>query len=82
MNINDKQRLSLIFNFVETFSNQIYNFNFDVNHVNDENHIAGIIQLKNSANFEKMKQYLIDNKCNSIFDYYEIDKQNLFIEME
>ena len=35
-----------------------------------------------NSNFEKMKQYLIDNKFNSIFDYYEIDKQNLFIEME
>lgn len=29
-----------------------------------------------------MEQFLIENKCNSIFDYYEIDKQNLFIEME
>lgn len=26
--------------------------------------------------------YLIENKCNLIFDYYEVDKDNLIIEME
>lgn len=31
MNTNDKQRLSLIFKFVETFQNQIRLFDFDVN---------------------------------------------------
>lgn len=41
MNTNDKQRLSLIFKFVETFQNQI-----------------------------------------KLFDYYEVDKDNLIIEME
>lgn len=30
MNTNDKQRLSLIFKFVETFQNQIRLFDFDV----------------------------------------------------
>ena len=33
MNTNDKQRLSLIFKFVETFQNQIRLFDFDVNRV-------------------------------------------------
>lgn len=31
MNTNDKQRLNLIFKFVETFQNQIRLFDFDVN---------------------------------------------------
>lgn len=34
-----------------------------------------------NSNLEEMEQ-LIENKCNSIFDYYEVDKDNLIIEME
>lgn len=29
-----------------------------------------------------MENYLIENKFNSEFDYWEIDKEKLFIEME
>ena len=39
-------------------------------------------RLNKNSNFEEMEQFLIENKCNSIFDYYEIDKDNLIIEME
>lgn len=81
MNTNDKQRLDLIFKFVETFQNQIRLFDFDINE-NQNEQIAGIIQLNENPNFEEMEKFLIENKCNSIFDYYEIDKQNLIIEME
>lgn len=35
-----------------------------------------------NSNLEEMEQFLIENKCNSIFDYYEVDKDNLIIEME
>lgn len=31
-------------------------------------------RLNKNSNFEEMEQFLIENKCNSIFDYYEIDK--------
>lgn len=81
MDTNDKQRLDLIFKFVETFQNQIRLFDFDVNE-NQNEQIAGIIRLNENPNFEEMEKFLIENKCNSIFDYYEIDKQNLIIEME
>lgn len=81
MNTNDKQRLDLIFKFVETFQNQIRLFDFNVNE-NQNEQIAGIIQLNENPNLEEMEQFLIENKCNSIFDYYEIDKDNLIIEME
>lgn len=81
INTNDKQRLDLIFKFVETFQNQIRLFDFDVNE-NQNEQIAGIIRLNENPNFEEMEKFLIENKCNSIFDYYEIDKQNLIIEME
>lgn len=81
MNTNDKQRLDLIFKFVETFQNQIRLFDFDINE-NQNEQIAGIIQLNENPNFEEMEKFLIENKCNSIFDYYEIDKQNSIIEME
>lgn len=66
MNTNDKQKLSLIFKFVETFQNQI----------------CGVIRLNENSNLEAMEQFLIENKCNSIFDYYEVDKDSLIIEME
>lgn len=81
MNTNDKQRLSLIFKFVETFQNQIKKVDFDINS-NSNEQIAGIIELNENSNLEEMEQFLIENKCNSIFDYYEIDKDNLIIEME
>lgn len=81
MNTNDKQRLDLIFKFVETFQNQIRLFDFDVKE-NQNEQIAGIIRLNENPNFEEMEKFLIENKCNSVFDYYEIDKQNLIIEME
>lgn len=81
MNTNDKQRLNLIFKFVETFQNQIRLFDFDVN-CNQNEQICGVIRLNKNSNFEEMEQFLIKNKCNSIFDYYEIDKDNLIIEME
>lgn len=81
MNTNDKQRLDLIFKFVETFQNQIRLFDFDINE-NQNEQIAGIIQLNEDPNFEEMERFLIENKCNSIFDYYEVDKDNLIIEME
>lgn len=29
-----------------------------------------------------MRNYLIKQKINSLFDYWEIDKEKLFIEME
>lgn len=46
--------------------------------------ICGVIRLNENSNLEEMEQFLIENKnkCNSIFDYYEIDKDNLIIEME
>ena len=72
MNTNDKQRLSLIFKFVETFQNQIRLFDFDVNW-NQNEQICGVIRLNENSNFEEMEQFLIENKCNSIFDYYEVD---------
>lgn len=86
MNTNDKQRLSLIFKFVETFvetfQNQIRLFDFDVN-CNQNEQICGVIRLNKNSNLEEMEQFLIENKCNSIFDYYyEVDKDNLIIEME
>lgn len=81
MNTNDKQKLSLIFKFVETFQNQIRLFHFDVNE-NQNEQIAGIIRLNENPNFEEMEQFLIENECNSIFDYYEVDKDYLIIEME
>lgn len=81
MNTNDKQRLSLIFKFVETFHNQIRLFDFDVN-CNQNEQICGVIRLNKNSNLEEMEQFLIENKCNSIFDYYEIDKDDLIIEME
>lgn len=81
MNTNDKQRLSLIFKFVKTFQNQIRLFDFDVNY-NQNKQICGVIKLNENSNLESMEQFLIENKCNSIFDYYEINKDNLFIEME
>lgn len=81
MNTNDKQRLNLIFKFVETFQNQIRLFDFDVNW-NQNEQICGVIRLNKNSNLEEMEQFLIKNKCNSIFDYYEVDKDNLIIEME
>ena len=81
MNTNDKQRLNLIFKFVETFQNQIRLFDFDVNY-NQNKQICGVIRLNENSNLESMEQFLIENKCNSIFDYYEVDKDNLIIEME
>lgn len=82
MNTNDKQKLNLIFKFVETFQNQIKSFDFNINNVKDKNHIAGIIKLNKNSNFEKMKYFLIDFNINKIFDYWEMDKEGLFIEME
>lgn len=43
---------------------------------NDKQRLSLIFKL------EEMEQFLIENKCNSIFDYYEVDKDNLIIEME
>lgn len=80
MNTNDKQRLSLIFKFVETFQNQIRLFDFDVNY-NQTKQICGVIRLNENSNLEAMEQFLIENKCNSIFDYYGIDEDSLIIEM-
>lgn len=80
MNTNDKQRLNLIFKFVETFQNQIRLFDFNVNYNHEQ--ICGVIRLNENSNFEEMEQFLIENKCNSIFDYYKVDKDNLIIEME
>ena len=56
-------------------------FDFDVN-CNQNEQICGVIRLNENSNLEEMEQFLIENKCNSIFDYYEIDKDNLIIEME
>lgn len=81
MNTNDKQRLNLIFKFVETFQNQIRLFDFDVN-CNQNEQICGVIVLNKNSNLEEMEQFLIENKCNSIFDYWEFEKEKLFIEME
>lgn len=81
MNTNDKQRLNLIFKFVETFQNQIRLFDFDVN-CNQNEQICGVIRLNENSNLEAMEQFLIENKCNSIFDYWEFEKEKLFIEME
>ena len=79
--MNDKQRLSLIFKFVETFQNQIRLFDFDIN-CNQNEQICGVIRLNKNSNLEAMEQFLIENKCNSIFDYWEFEKEKLFIEME
>lgn len=81
MNTNDKQRLSLIFKFVETFQNQIKKVDFDINS-NSNEQISGIIELNENSNLEAMEQFLIENKCNLIFDYWEFEKEKLFIEME
>ena len=43
--------------------------------------ICGIIELNENSNLEAMEQFLIKN-CNSIFDYWEFDKNKMFIEME
>lgn len=42
MNTNDKQRLNLIFKFVEVFQNQIRLFDLDVN-CNQNEQICGVI---------------------------------------
>lgn len=81
MNTNDKQRLNLIFKFVETFQNQIRLFDFDVNY-NQNQQICGVIRLNENSNLEAMEQFLVENKCNLFFDYYEVDKDGLIIEME
>lgn len=80
MATNDKQRLSFIFNFVKTFQNQIKRIDFDIN-ANSNEQICGIIELNENSNLEAMEQFLIKN-CNSIFDYWEFDKNKMFIEME
>jgi hypothetical protein len=77
MNTNDKQRLSLIFKFVETFQNQIKRVDFDINS-NSNEQIAGIIELNENSNLEAMEQFLIENKCNSIFDYWEFEKKTIY----
>lgn len=74
-------KLSLIFGFVNKFQNQIKRIDFDIN-LNEEKQIAGIIQLNQNANLKEMRNYLIKQKINSLFDYWEIDKERLFIEME
>lgn len=74
-------RLSLIFDFVNKFQNQIERIDFDINS-NEEKQIAGIVQLNQNANLKEMRNYLIKQKINSLFDYWEIDKERLFIEME
>lgn len=74
-------RLSLIFEFVNKFQNQIERIDFDINS-NEEKQIAGIVQLNQNANLKEMRNYLIKQKINSLFDYWEIDKERLFIEME
>ena len=82
MNTNYKQRLDLIFKFVETFQNQIKKIDFDINN-NEFEQICGIIELnEKNSNLKAMEQFLIENKCNSIFDYWEFEKEKLFIEME
>lgn len=75
-------RLSLIFGFVNKFQNQIERIDFDINSSNEEKQIAGIVQLNQNANLKEMRNYLIKQKINSLFDYWEIDKERLFIEME
>jgi hypothetical protein len=74
-------KLNLIFGFVNKFQNQIERIDFDINS-NEEKQIAGIIQLNQNANLKEMRNYLIKQKINSLFDYWEIDKERLFIEME
>lgn len=74
-------RLSLIFGSVNKFQNQIERIDFDINS-NEEKQIAGIVQLNQNANLKEMRNYLIKQKINSLFDYWEIDKERLFIEME
>lgn len=81
MTTNDKQRLNLIFKFVKTFQKQVKKVDFDINS-NSNEQIAGIIELNENSNLEAMEQFLIENKCNSIFDYWEFEKEKLFIEME
>lgn len=83
MTTNDKQRLNLIFKFVKTFQKQIKKIDFDINsNSNSNEQIAGIIELNENSNLEAMEQFLIENKCNLIFDYWEFEKEKLFIEME
>lgn len=59
----------------------IERIDFDINS-NEEKQIAGIVQLNQNANLKEMRNYLIKQKINSLFDYWEIDKERLFIEME
>lgn len=69
-------RLNLIFEFVDTFQNQIERIDFDINR-NEEEQIAGIIQLNQNANLEQMENFLNESKFNSVFDYWEIDKKKV-----
>lgn len=80
MTTNDKQRLSFIFNFVKIFQNQIKKIDFDIN-ANSNKQICGVIELNANSDLEAMEQFLIKN-CNSVFDYWEFDKNEMFIEME
>lgn len=81
MATNDKQRLSFIFNFVKTFQNQIKRIDFDIN-TNSNKQICGIIELNENSDLEAIEQFLINKNCNSIFDYWEFDRNKMFIEME
>lgn len=80
MTTNDEQRLGFIFNFVKAFQNQIKRIDFDIN-INSNKQICGIIELNENSDLEAIEQFLIKN-CNSIFDYWEFDRNKMFIEME
>jgi hypothetical protein len=58
MNTNDKQRLNLIFKFVETFQNQIRLFDFDVN-CNQNEQICGVIRLNKGDKICPLFFYII-----------------------
>lgn len=74
-------RLQLVMNFIFVYSNCIKNINFNVNDPIDKNHFCGVIHLNKYDN--SMKKYLTDMlNINKHFDYWEIDKEKLFIEME
>ena len=44
--------------------------------------IFGFVNKFQNANLKEIRNYLIKQKINSLFDYWEIDKERLFIEME
>lgn len=78
-------RLYLVINFIFVYSNYIKNIDFNVNDPIDKNHFCGVIHLNKCEEsiLNDMEKYLTNIlNINKNFDYWEIDKEKLFIEME